>query len=64
MKKLIAITAALLIAAAMYQAGRHEGIKHAIEDAEIYTFECDDTIYIELDGDVYEHGPASMPGLA
>ena len=71
MKKLIAIAAALLIAAALYQVGRHEGIRHAIEDSCIWTVECydpenpyenarddgtDQTIFIELDGDLYEHG--------
>ena len=71
MKKLIAIAAALLIAAAMDQAGRRGGVRHAIEDSCIWTVECydpenpyenarddgtDQTIFIELDGDLYEHG--------
>ena len=33
MKKLIVTIAALLAAAALFQAGRHEGIRHAIEDS-------------------------------
>jgi len=72
MKKLLAIVAALaLVAAASFAAGRAAGIRHAIEDAEIFTVECydpdspdenarpdgtDQTIYIELDGEIYEHG--------
>lgn len=71
MKKLIVTIAALLAAAALFQAGRHEGIRHAIEDSIIFTVECydpenpyensredgtDQTIYIDLDGDLYEHG--------
>ena len=71
MKKTLSILAALLIAATLYLAGRSEGIRHAIEDSCIWTVECydpenpyenarqdgtDQTIYIELDGDLYEHG--------
>jgi len=72
MKHMIAIVAALLlIAAASFHAGRAAGIRHAIEDSEIWTVECyapddpdrnlrpdgmDQTIYIELDGQLYEHG--------
>jgi hypothetical protein len=71
MKKLIVTIAALLAAAALFQAGRREGIRHAIEDSIIFTVECydpenpyensredgtDQTIYIDLDGDLYEHG--------
>lgn len=71
MKKLIVTIAALLAAAALFQAGKHEGIRHAIEDSIIWTVECydpenpyensredgtDQTIYIDLDGDLYEHG--------
>lgn len=71
MKKLFVTIAALLAAAALFQAGRHEGIRHAIEDSIIFTVECydtenpyensredgtDQTIYIDLDGDLYEHG--------
>ena len=72
MKKLIAISAAMiLIAAAAFAAGRAAGIRHAIEDSIIWTVECydpdnpdenarpdgtDQTIFIDLDGDLYEHG--------
>lgn len=72
MKKLLAIVAALaIIAAASFAAGRAAGIRHAIEDSIIWTVELydpdnpdenarpdgtDQTIYIELDGDLYEHG--------
>lgn len=70
MKKLIAIIIALIAAVAIYQAGRHEGIRHAIEDSCIWTVdvynpedpeasawgEYDQRIVIELDGDTYEHG--------
>lgn len=72
MKKLLAIVAALvIIAAASFAAGRSAGIRHAIEDAEIFTVECydpdnpdenarpdgtDQTIYIILDDQIYEHG--------
>lgn len=59
------------IAAASFRIGRDEGIRHAVEDSEIWTVECydpddpyrnmrpdgmDQTIYIELDGLLYEHG--------
>ena len=72
MKKLLAIVAALvIIAAASFAVGRAAGIRHAIEDAEIFTVECydpdnpdenarpdgtDQTIYIILDDQIYEHG--------
>lgn len=71
MKKLIVTIAALLAAAALFQAGKHEGVRHAIEDSIIWTVECydpenpyensredgtDQTIYIDLDGNLYEHG--------
>ena len=72
MKKLLAIVAALvIIAATSFAAGRAAGIRHAIEDAEIFTVECydpdnpdenarpdgtDQTIYIILDDQIYEHG--------
>ena len=71
MKKLIALAAALiLVAAVAFAAGRAAGIRHAIEDSVIWTVECydpdnpdenarpdgtDQTIFIELDGDLYEH---------
>ncbi len=75
MKKIICIIAALLAAAAItagaWSAGRAAGIRHAIEDSEIWTVErydpdnpdetaredgTDQTIYIDLDGEIYEHG--------
>ena len=55
----------------VYDAGKADGIRHAIEDSVIYTVECydpddpyanarpdgtDQTIFIELDGERYEHG--------
>ena len=71
MKKLIALAAALiLVAAVAFAAGRAAGIRLAIEDSVIWTVECydpdnpdenarpdgtDQTIFIELDGDLYEH---------
>ena len=54
-----------------FAAGRAAGVRHAIEDSIIWTVELydpdnpdenarpdgtDQTIYIELDGDLYEHG--------
>ena len=71
MKKMLIAVAALLAAAALFAAGRQEGIRHAIEDSCIWTVECydpdnpeenarqdgtDQTIYIDLDGNLYEHG--------
>ena len=71
MKKILAIAVALALAAALFYAGRAAGVRHAIEDAVIFTVECydpanpyenarpdgtDQTIYIELDGQIYEHG--------
>lgn len=70
MKKLIVTVAALLAAAALFAAGRQEGIRHAIEDACIWTVDCynpedpessawgeyDQLIFIDLDGNLYEHG--------
>ena len=59
------------VAAASFHLGRDEGIRHAIEDSEIWTVECyspddpyrnvrpdgmDQTIFITLDGQDYEHG--------
>lgn len=72
MKKRLAMIAALLLAAAAaFIAGRAAGIRHAIEDSIIWTVECynpatpeenarpdgtDQTIFIDLDGNLYEHG--------
>lgn len=59
------------VAVLAFAAGRAQGVQHAIEDAIVYTVECydadnpyanarpdgtDQTIYIELDGNLYEHG--------
>jgi len=56
---------------AWYDAGYDDGVLHAIEDSVIWTVELydpqnpnqnarpdgtDQTIYIELDGELYEHG--------
>ena len=70
MKKIIIIAAVLALAAATFFGGRAEGIRHAIEDAEIWTVErynpeapeesawneYDQEILIELDGQIYSHG--------
>lgn len=70
MKKLAVIIAALVVAAMAYIAGHREGIRHAIEDSAIWTVdvynpenpeesawcEYDQRIFIELDGNIYEHG--------
>ena len=81
MKKTIIITIAIMLlvviagllynAHTLYRIGYSEGIRHAIEDANIWTVECynpddpdstarsdgtDQTIYITLDGETYEHG--------
>ena len=58
------------ILAAAFLAGRSEGIRHAIEDSEIWTVDrydpenpedsewngYDQLIFIELDEQLYEHG--------
>ena len=70
MKNLIAIILILAAIAAAYTVGRENGIWHAIEDSVIWTVDrydpddpeasawggYDQLIFIELDGDVYEHG--------
>lgn len=72
MRKTIAIIAAcLLLFFAAYTAGHKEGMRHAIEDSVIWTVECynpynpeenarpdgtDQTIYIEIDNNLYAHG--------
>ena len=68
---IIMIIAMLIIAVSCYNIGRREGIRHAIEDSIIWTVErydpddpyanaredgTDQTIYIELDTDLYAHG--------
>ena len=54
-----------------YDAGFNDGIQYAIENMELWTVECYDpenpsetlrpdgydmTVYVELDGQIYEHG--------
>ena len=70
MKRLALAFAAVLLMAAAYAAGSSAGIRHAIEDSEIYAVDCYDPenpeasaagdydleIYIELDGETYVHG--------
>lgn len=70
MKRTCIIAAALILAAVLYLAGRAEGIRHAIEDSEIWTVDVytpghpelsewngyDQLIFITLDGQDYEHG--------
>lgn len=57
-----------------YGAGKNEGIRHAIEDSQIWTVtrynpeapeesayeEYDQLIYIDLDGQLYMHGMYQM----
>ena len=70
MKKILAIVAALILCACLYCIGRAAGIRHAIEDAQIWTVDrydpdapeesawngYDQRIFIDLDGQTYEHG--------
>lgn len=70
MKKIIVSVAALLAAAALYAGAFSAGVRHAIEDSCIWTVDCydpenpeasawgeyDQLIYIDLDGNLYEHG--------
>lgn len=71
MKKIFAIIAILVVVAGAFVAGRASGVRHALEDSIIWTVErydpenpeetaredgTDQTIYIELDGNLYEHG--------
>ena len=67
-----AIITALLTAAiaAAFRAGYNAGVEHAICDSQIWTVDCydpdnpdasawngyDQLIYIDLDGQLYEHG--------
>ena len=69
MKKVVIIFAVIVLVAA-YIGGRAAGIRHAIEEAEIWTVdiynpdapeesawnEYDQEILIELDGQIYSHG--------
>lgn len=70
MKKAAFILAVLLIASAAFLAGRAAGIRHAIQDSAIWTATVynpdapqesewngyDQQIFIDLDGERYEHG--------
>ena len=70
MKKLLFTVALLALLAFAFCAGRREGVRHAIEDSEIFTVtrynpdvpeesawgEYDQCIYIDLDGQIYAHG--------
>ena len=68
---LFALLIMVLSAFSAFSAGFSAGISHAITDSVIWTVECydpldpyanarddgtDQTIYIELDGELYEHG--------
>lgn len=67
----LAILVAIVLIVSAFLLGRAEGIRHAIEDSEIWTLEVydpddpyantrqdgtDQTIYIDLDGNIYSHG--------
>ena len=70
MKKFIITIAILAALAATTITAYHAGIRHAIEDSEIFTVTCydpdnpddstwgqyDQLIFIDLDGMIYEHG--------
>jgi len=71
MKKFVIVAAILAALAIVAYSSYRAGIRHAIEDSCIWTVECydpmnpeenarpdgtDQTIWIELDGDLYEHG--------
>ena len=75
MKKylIVALSAALIAAVILcaYQAGKTEGIRHALCDCEVFTVErydpdnpdentrpdgTDQTIFFILDDEIYEHG--------
>lgn len=59
-----AILAVLLLCVGSFALGRENGIKHVVEDAEMWIMEFGDTsipypfdvrIWIDLDGETYEH---------
>ena len=67
MRKIAGILVLVFILFAAFMCGRMSGIQHAIRDSRIWAVECydpddaeigefDQTIYIELDGEVYVHG--------
>ena len=57
MRKLLMLTGILALMLGFMTLGYYCGIRHAICDAEMYITEFSDPleIYIELDGNVYEH---------
>ena len=64
MKRIVLIVLVLAIAAGSFLLGRSEGVRHAIEDSEIWTVECYDPlnpsdeeqeIFVDLDGQTYVH---------
>lgn len=54
MRKIAGILAALFLLFAVFAAGRVSGIRHAINDAEMWR--DGDGIFIQLDGELYMHG--------
>ena len=71
MKKILDAILCLIAALCLMAYSYNAGIHHAICDSEIWTVECydpenpyenlrddgcDQTIYIELDGEIWEHG--------
>ena len=69
--KFLAAVAAVAVLLCVYQAGKTEGIRHALYDCEVFTVErydpenpeenarpdgTDQTIFFILDDEVYEHG--------
>lgn len=64
MKRIAIVVLVLAIAVGSFLLGRSEGVRHAIEDSEIWTVECydplnppdeDQEIFVELDGQTYVH---------
>ena len=71
MKKILSVALILIAAVMLWSYSFQAGVRHAIEDSCIWTVErydpdnpyenlrddgTDQTIYIELDGELYEHG--------
>lgn len=54
MRKIAGILALFLLFFAAFYVGRVSGIRHAINDAEMWRE--GDGIYIQLDGELYMHG--------
>ena len=64
MKRIIIVIAILAIAAGSFLLGRSEGVRHVIEDCEIWTVDCydphnppdeDQEVFIDIDGQTYAH---------